>query len=209
MERARATSSGSPGNTSKNVEELASYYDDWSADYEAHMRNIGYMHPAMVASMTARHLAIGSGPVLDAGAGTGIMGEILTALGQTEVIGLDASEGMLALAEKKGIYRALHHMYLGRPLDFPDDHFAGITSAGVFTDGHAPLGGLDELVRVLRPGGRMAFSVARGLLDGPFDEKAAALESAGSCRAVDRTEIYNSAPLGDELLARVYVMEAC
>jgi predicted TPR repeat methyltransferase len=194
---------------SKSVEELAQYYDEWSADYEEHMRNIGYMHPAMVASMVGRHVAIGAGPVLDAGAGTGIIGEILTALGQAPVVGLDASQGMLQLAGRKGLYAELHHMFLGQALDFPDDRFAAVTSAGVFTDGHAPLDGLDELLRVTRPGGRLVFSVARGYLEGPFDAKRAALEDRGAWRAVDATEVYNSAPLGDELPSRVFVYEAC
>jgi len=194
---------------SKSVEELAEYYDEWSEDYESHMRNVGYMHPAMVASMVGRHVEIGAGPVLDAGAGTGIIGEILAALGQDVVVGLDASEGMLNLAGKKGRYTELHHMFLGRPLDFPDDRFAAVTSAGVFTDGHAPLDGLDELVRITRPGGRLVFSVARSYLQGPFDEKSDVLEAEGAWKAVDRTEIYNSAPLGDELPSRVYVYEVC
>jgi len=194
---------------SKSVEELAQYYDEWSKDYESHMRNIGYLHPAMVASMVGRHVDIGSGPVLDAGAGTGILGEVLTALGQTEVVGLDASEGMLGLAARKGCYAELHHMFLGKPLDFPDDRFAAVTASGVFTDGHAPLSGFDELIRITRPGRRLVFSVARGYLEGPFEEKSTALQEAGVWRAVDRSGIYNSAPLGDELLSRVYVYEVC
>lgn len=194
---------------SKSVEELAEYYDEWSGDYESHMRNVGYMHPAMVASMVGRHVEIGAGPMLDAGAGTGIMGEILAALGQDEIVGLDASEGMLALAGRKALYAELHHMYLGKHLGFADDRFAAVTSAGVFTDGHAPLDGLDELVRVTRPGGRLVFSVARGYLEGPFDEKGGALEADGAWKPLDRTEIYNSAPLGDELPSRVYVYEVC
>lgn len=194
---------------SKNVGELAEYYDQWSKDYESHMSNIGYMHPAMVSSMVGRHVAIGAGPILDAGAGTGIIAEILTALGQQEIVGLDASEGMLALAAKKGRYAELHRMFLGEALEFPDDRFEAVVSAGVFTDGHAPLDGFDELLRVTRPGGRLVFSVARGYLEGPFDAKGAALEASGAWKAVDSTEVYNSAPLGDELLSRVFVYEAC
>jgi predicted TPR repeat methyltransferase len=192
---------------SKNVGELAEYYDEWSKDYEEHMRNIGYMHPAMVASMVGRHVDIGAGPVLDAGAGTGIIGEILTALGQSPIVALDASQGMLALAGKKGLYAELHHMFLGEALGFADDHFAAVTSAGVFTDGHAPMDGFDELIRVTRPGGRLVFSVARSYLEGPFDDKSRELENAAAWKQVDSTQIYNSAPLGDELLSRVFVYE--
>jgi len=192
---------------SRNVDELAEYYDEWAADYESHMRNVGYMHPAMVASMIGRHVTIGAGPVLDAGAGTGILGEILTALGQTELVGIDASRKMLDLAARRRRYTQLERMFLGQPLDFEDDRFIAVVSAGVFTDGHAPLDGFDELVRLTTPGGRLVFSVARGYLEGGFDEKSAALESSGAWAPIDRTEVYNSTPLGDELLARVHVYE--
>jgi hypothetical protein len=60
---------------------------------------------------------------------------------------------------------------------------------------------------VTRPGGRLVFSVARGYLEGPFDEKRRELENAGAWKPVDSTRIYNSAPLGDELLSRVFVYE--
>ncbi len=53
------------------------------------------------------------------------------------------------------------------------------------------------------------FSVARGYLEGPFDEKHRALEDAGAWKRVDSTKPYNSAPLGDELLSRVFVYEVC
>lgn len=193
---------------SRNVDELAEYYDEWAADYESHMRNVGYMHPAMVSCMVGRHVPIGAGAILDAGAGTGILGEILTALGQTDLVGIDASQKMLDLAAGRGRYTELKRMFLGQALEFDSDRFAAVVSAGVFTDGHAPLDGFDELIRVTRPGGRLVFSVARGYLEGPFNEKSASLESAGAWKPVDRTEVYNSTPLGDELLARVCVYEA-
>jgi SAM-dependent methyltransferase len=188
-------------------EELAAYYDGWSRDYEAHMRNVGYAHPAMVAALLARHLPAGSGPVLDAGAGTGIMGDLLEALGYPELVGFDASSEMLVHAAKRDRYRELHRMFLGRPLDFPDDGFAAVVASGVFTEGHAPLSGLDELARVTRPGGPIVLSVARIYLEGPFDEKVAALAETGRCRLADASERYNSTPLEDEIPARVYVLE--
>jgi len=38
------------------------------------MKNVGYTHPAMVASMVSRHVAPSGDRVLDAGAGTGVLG---------------------------------------------------------------------------------------------------------------------------------------
>jgi len=191
----------------KDSQEAAEVYDDWAAEYEQHMKNVGYTHPAVVASMVARHVAPTDERALDAGAGTGVLGEILSALGYTNLSGLDASTGMLKIAGLKKNYRDLSHQFLGQPLGFDDDCFALVASSGVFTQGHAPLDGLDELIRVTRPGGHLVFSMARTYLDGPFDEKRRQLEQAGLWRFVDASERYNSAPLEDTLISQVFVFQ--
>jgi SAM-dependent methyltransferase len=185
--------------TSQSPEEIRDYYDDWAGDYEAHMGNVGYTHP--------RHVPPGEDALLDAGAGTGIMAEILTAMGYPNIVGIDNSPKMLALAANKKKYRDLRQMTLGEPLDFADDHFAAVSSAGVFTQGHAPLSGFDELIRVTRAGGHIVFSVSRTYLEGEFEEKGKALEAAGRWRFVDASERYNSTPLEGELPARVYAYQ--
>ena len=191
----------------KDSDETAQVYDDWADEYEQHMKNVGYTHPAMVASMATRHVAPTDAPVLDAGAGTGVLGEILTALGYSNLSGLDASEGMLKIAGLKKHYRDLSHQFLGQPLGYDDAHFALVASSGVFTQGHAPLDGLDELIRVTRPGGHLVFSVARTYLDGLFGQKRLQLEEAGLWEFVDASERYNSAPLQDNLISQVYVFK--
>ena len=189
--------------TSQSAENIREYYDQWAADYETHMGNVGYTHPAVVAAMLSRHVPPGDDAILDAGAGTGIMAEILTATGYPNIVGIDNSPEMLALAASKKKYRALHQMTLGEPLGFADGHFAAVSSAGVFTQGHAPLSGLDELIRVTRTGGHIVFSISRTYLEGRFDEKEKALEAARRWQFVDATERYNSTPLEGELPARV------
>jgi predicted TPR repeat methyltransferase len=186
--------------TSESAEQTSAIYNDWSAEYEEHMKGIGYTHPAMVASMLTRHQPPGDALMLDAGTGTGIMGEILTAMGYPNISGFDASEGMLARAATKNIYQDLRPGLLGERLDYEDDHFAAAVASGVFTEGHAPLDGLDELVRITRPGGHIAFSVSRIYLGEMFEAKAKALEDAGKWRRVDASERYDSAPLGDDTL---------
>lgn len=191
----------------KNSTETSEVYDDWANEYEQHMKNVGYTHPAMVASMVARHVVPTEERVLDAGAGTGVLGEILTALGYPNVVGLDASEGMLKVAQLKNNYLELTHQFLGRTLTFDDDAFALVASSGVFTQGHAPLDGLDELIRVTRPGGHIVFSVARTYLEGLFEEKRQQLEQANLWRYVDSSARYNSAPLEDTLISQVFVFQ--
>jgi len=185
---------------SDSAEKTSEIYDGWSSEYEEHMKGVGYTHPAMVASMLTRHQPPGDDPVLDAGTGTGIMGEILTAVGYPNVVGFDASEGMLARAATKNIYQDLRPGLLGQPLAYADDSFAAAVASGVFTQGHAPLDGLDELVRAVRPGGHIAFSISRTYLGEVFETKARSLEDAGRWRRVDASGHYNSAPLGDDVL---------
>jgi len=193
--------------TARSADEVAGYYDEWAGDYEAHMRNVGYAHPAMVAAMLSRHLPPGDAPILDAGAGTGIMAELLVPMGYAHIVGIDASPGMLARAAAKRIYRTLHHMALGQTLGFADASFAAVVGAGVFTEGHAPLSSLDELLRVTRPGGYVIFSVARAYLEGALDVKRKELEEVGRWRFADATERYNSTPMEDDIPARVYAFE--
>jgi predicted TPR repeat methyltransferase len=82
----------------KSVEEIARTYDDWAESYDGEMARVGYRHPAICLALLARHLPRGAGPVLDAGAGTGLIGEWLEILGFPAAEALDVSEGMLAVA---------------------------------------------------------------------------------------------------------------
>ena len=186
----------------------AGVYDNWAKEYEAHMKGVGYTHPAMTAAVYTRHQPAGNAPMLDAGTGTGIMAEILPALGYPEIDGFDISSGMLALAEKKGIYRNLQKGVLGKRLDYADNSYAGVTASGVFTEGHAPLDGLDELLRVVKPGGHIVFSVARIYLGEQIEMKATALEDAGKWRRTETSGQYDSTPLDDKaIMAQIYAFE--
>lgn len=88
-----------------------------------------------------------------------------------------------------------------------DDYYAAVSSAGMFTQGHAPLSGFDELIRITRSGGCIVFSVSRTYLDGEFEEKGKSLEEAGLWTFVDTSAKYNSTPLEGELPARVYAYQ--
>jgi predicted TPR repeat methyltransferase len=191
---------------SGSLEETAGIYDSWAEEYEDHMGGVGYSHPAMVAAMLTRHQKSGTAPILDAGAGTGIMAGILAAMGYPTIYGFDASQGMLERASAKSRYKNLRLGRLGEPLDYETDQFAACVASGVFTQGHAPLDGLDELIRVTRPGGHIVFSIARSYLGEVFNAKARALEQASKWQQVDATDQYDSTPIGAEILmAQVFV----
>lgn len=177
-----------------NPQEIARLYDGWAERYDADMAAAGYRHPTICLALAARHLPRGATPLLDAGAGTGLIGEWLRIMGYPHVEALDISEGMLARAGAKGVYAALHRLALGGPLPFADGAFAGIIAAGVFTSGHVGAEGLDELVRICRPGGALVLTVKDTLWHNGFADRVAALEAGGLAARAEETPPYVSMP---------------
>jgi ubiquinone/menaquinone biosynthesis C-methylase UbiE len=178
----------------KGVDEVARNYDRWAATYDADMLAAGYRHPTICLALLARHLPRGAEPLLDAGAGTGLIGEWLQIMGYPRVEALDISEGMLAVAAQKGVYTAFHRLALGQTLPFADNTYAGIISAGVFTSGHVGAEGLDELIRVCRPGGVIVLTVKNTLWDAGFASHVAGLVAKGLLTNSEETPPYVSMP---------------
>lgn len=174
--------------------ELARHYDAWANSYDAEMARTGYRHPAIALALLTRHVPPGAMPLLDAGAGTGLLGEWLGIVGYPRVVALDISEGMLAVAASKGCYAALHRAALGRTLPFPDKHFAAITAVGVFSTGHVGVEGLDDLIRICRPGGAIVLTVKNTLWDNGFSARVDALAAKGVLTMAEATVPYVSMP---------------
>lgn len=184
------------GATSRD--ELSQAYDEWATSYDSDMAEVGYRHPAIALALLSRYLPVGSSPILDAGAGTGLVGELLGTLGYPEVDGLDASEGMLAIAGRKNAYRELHHGFLGETLPFTDGRYAAVVSTGVFTAGHVGKEGLPELFRVVRPGGLIVLSVKVTVWDAGIEQFLRTYEAEGAVEPVEITSPYESMPAGEE-----------
>ncbi len=182
----------------KSAEEIAALYDDWAGSYDAEMAAAGYRHPSICLALLARHLPQGSAPLLDAGAGTGLIGEWLAIMGYPHVEALDISAGMLAVAERKGVYRALHRHALGTSLPFADGHFAGIVSAGVFTSGHVGAEALGELIRICRAGGAIVLTVKDSVWNGGFAARLVELEAQAMILRAEETAPYVSMPGTDD-----------
>jgi len=188
----------------KDAQDLEARYDLWAEDYEEDVASYGYKIPGVISGFFGRYLKIDDGPILDAGAGTGIMGEIMALLGYEEIVAIDLSKGMLNIAKAKGVYRELHRMIMGEHLGFHDDKFAMTVAVGVISDGHAPPESFDELVRCTCPGGHAIFSVradAKG-----FRERQNALEKEGKWKLVEETNPFVSLPLGEpDIKHKVFV----
>jgi predicted TPR repeat methyltransferase len=179
---------------SKSTADVASLYDKWAATYDAEMAAAGYRHPTICLALLSRHLPKGPTPILDAGAGTGLIGEWLQIMGYPNVEALDISQGMLAVARAKNCYGKFHQLALGTTLPFATGHYGGVISSGVFTSGHVGAEGLDELVRITKSGGVIVLTVKDTLWHGGFDIRVKDFEKSGKITRVEETAPYVSMP---------------
>ena len=187
------------------LEELRAEYDRIASSYDTELLDgMGYRSPAVVTAV-ARRLLPSDARILDAGAGTGLLGVALAGAGFTRIDGLDLSPGMLAEAARKNVYGELREGRLGGRLDYATGEYDGVVSAGVLTIGHAPASSLDELVRVTRRGGHVVFTLRADQVPPGFAEKMEELERARRWELLERGDEFQALPIAEpEVLVRVW-----
>ncbi len=133
--------------------EMRRRYDLWAAKYDQDIGRVDdYLAPMATAEVARAYLAADA-RILDAGAGTGLSGQALHAAGFQDLTGLDFSPGMLAIAEKKGVYRKTLVADLSRETELAADSFDAVVTVG--TTSQIPSESFLEFMRVVRPGGRI------------------------------------------------------
>lgn len=195
--------------SSRNNQELAERYDQWAKDYDYDLeQDFEWLAPQRAAEVFAKYVAKDS-RILDAGAGTGLVGKFLSENGYSQIIAMDLSRGMLEEARKKNVYQDFHQMVMGEILGFETASFDAIVSVGVLTVGHAPASSLDELVRITRPGGFVVFSLRPDVYElAGFKEKQAELEAVGTWKLAEESETFQPLPKGEpEVLHQVWVYQ--
>ncbi len=171
---------------------IRALYDDWAHSYDAGFGEaMGYQLPRAVAIAFAG--AGGCGPVLDFGAGTGLVADHLSRMNIGPLDGVDLSPEMLAVARNKNHYRTLSDANIFAPgHDLVPASYAGIVSAGTFTHGHVGPDGLRPLLAMAAPGATCALSVnAKHFAAAGFEAELAALEPVLAQIAVQDVRIYD------------------
>ncbi|MBM9603817.1 class I SAM-dependent DNA methyltransferase [Desulfopila inferna] len=147
----------------KTPQELIEAYGKWAHLYDNDTLEVmGYVGPKVAADMLDFHLESQDSRVLDAGCGTGLVGEILDKLGYENVDAMDFSADMLSEAEKKEVYRKLYQEDMNGRLAIADNSYDATICVGTFTFAHVGPHAFDELVRVTRPGGHICFTIRDG-----------------------------------------------
>jgi predicted TPR repeat methyltransferase len=166
----------------ETTEELAEAYKNWAGDYDRDtLDTMGYVGPHVATSMLDGHLDSKACRVLDAGCGTGLVGEYLNRMGYQNVDAIDYSRDMLDEAEKKGVYQQLFQEDMNKELNIPDDSYDATICVGTFTYAHVGPHAFDELVRVTRPGGHICFSIRDGAYQ-EYDYRSKMLEMEACAR---------------------------
>ena len=133
-------------------------YADWAKSYDANFAQaMDYVLPdAMAKAFIA---AGGMAPVLDLGAGTGLLGTALRRHGLLEIDGTDISQEMLTVAAAKQVYQRVFSGDLTARLPVADASYNGVISAGTFTTGHVGPAALDEVLRIALPGAVIGITI--------------------------------------------------
>jgi SAM-dependent methyltransferase len=149
---------------------MVEFYRKWAEDYDHQMLDeLGYESPAMLAAKLREYLPDTAAAIFDIGCGTGLTCLPLAHWGYRELLVGDVNQ----------------------PLERADASYHGIISTGTFTHGHVGPGPLDEIFRILEPGGVLACTVHRDLWESMgFEARFAALvdENIAACleRKLDR-----------------------
>ena len=153
-------------------EDSINLYQTWASTYDSDFaRQNDYRSPFEIAKYFDKYSNNNDTPILDVGAGTGLVGECLKSSSK-EIDALDISPEMLEIARLKNCYSKIIEADVTKRLSISDNHYGAIVSAGTFTHGHVGPSAFDELVRIAQPGGLFIFTIHNKLYKkAGFDKK--------------------------------------
>ncbi|XCN71936.1 MAG: class I SAM-dependent methyltransferase [Candidatus Electrothrix aestuarii] len=180
--------------SAKNKEELKQKYDDWAVEYDQLTEDgIGWIGPHNTVEYLKKYITDKKSSVLDAGAGTGFVGEILKEEGYENIVGVDISEGMMNEALKKNAYKEYHLMDLTKKLRFADGLFDAVILVGVFTHGHVGPEILDNIIPVMKKGGYLVFTIRQDFYESSnFENKMSAYLKKNQIVLVEQSNLYQA-----------------
>ena len=144
----------------KTPEDNIKLYKVWASsyDYDFAKKN-DYRSPVLISNYYDKYSNKNDVPVLDVGAGTGLIAEVMNKKNTIDIDAIDISPEMLESAKSKNCYNKLIEADLTKNLDIDNNYYGAIVSAGTFTHGHIGPNALDELLRVTKPSGLFVITI--------------------------------------------------
>ncbi|MGB5633971.1 MAG: methyltransferase domain-containing protein [Waterburya sp.] len=144
----------------QSIEELETKYDSWANTYDADLKDDWSFMPVAIEKTIGKLLNNKNAAILDAGAGTGLVGQALAKQGYTNLTAVDLSEKMLNIAKEKQVYHALYQGNLEDNSVFNDSvNFDAVIAAGVFAYAHAGVEVLNNLFGLLKEEGIFLLTI--------------------------------------------------
>ena len=144
----------------KTPKDSIKLYKKWAKTYDKDFAiNSNYQSPKKISNYFNKYTKNTDTPILDVGAGTGLVGKLLNTKNKKEIIGIDISSEMLDQAKLKGCYSSLIKADITKKIPLKDNFFGAVVSAGTFTHGHVGADAIDELLRITKPGGLFVLSI--------------------------------------------------
>ena len=184
---------------SKDSDELTTRYDELAKDYDADLAaDFDWKGAELAADALAKYVS-SDARVMDVGVGTGLAGWELVKHGFSSIDGFDLSPGMIEEARAKGWYRGLQVGILGEKLgNYASDSYDAALATGVFTEGHAPASGFDEVVRIVKPGGYFVITLREDIYESHgFKAKEEELAAVGKMNLVEASDPLALLPKGE------------
>ena len=150
---------------SHNDEDLQFVYKEWAAAYDHDNDNLlGTVSQPLSVQIFQEYIKDKTLRIIDVGCGTGLVGVELEKGGFSNFDGIDISQEMIDIAKQRG-YSKLFIGSLNDSLPCENNEYDAALCVGVFTHGHVGSDRLDELVRIVKPGGIICFTVNEGVYD--------------------------------------------
>ncbi|XP_067686918.1 methyltransferase-like protein 27 isoform X1 [Haliotis asinina] len=144
--------------------DIADMFNDFAEDYEQVYVTLDWRPFEVVGDFMAKLIPEDHRSklkVLDVGAGTGLLGNKLKNDGFTHVDGLDPAENMLNVAKRRNIYQRYLCAFINKERNgaIETDYYDYIVASGAFNEGLIPCEAFQEMIRIVKPGGRITFTV--------------------------------------------------
>lgn len=176
----------------KTPQDSINLYRDWASTYDIDFaKENGYQSPFLIAKYFEKYSYIEDTPILDVGAGTGLIGECMKLISEQKIDAIDISPEMLETAKSKQCYSKIIEADLTRKLSIENNYYGAIVSAGTFTYGHIGPNALDELVRITKPNGLFIITIHSKLFKkDKFDKKFLEMENLISTPIYHEEKVY-------------------